>query len=69
MKFYNNPMTHRRAIWPWFVVATGVIIGGVPWLPAPYNVDKVMLAAVGGFGRWPSTFTPATARTPGSPRS
>ena len=48
MKYFHAPIIHRRTIWPWFVSATALILVLLPRLPAPYNADNVLLAAVGG---------------------
>lgn len=45
MSYFKPPAMHRRAIWPWFALATAFLIGVFPWLPAPYNGDTIILAA------------------------
>lgn len=48
MRLESSPLQHRRAVWPWFVVATTILIMLVPILPMPYRDGGVLLTSVGG---------------------
>jgi hypothetical protein len=41
-------LQHRRALWPWFVAVTVLLIALFPVMPKPYGESGVLLTSVGG---------------------